>query len=138
MIQMEETPEIADIPQIEKVSEEKEEEATTAQKIEQQISDSFQTVSRKLKETVNIDLFLPDIQDWILERIKTGTTLIIGDKIGGFAEKIAKWTIENMQDEKGYFYYQKWPFLTNKIAYMRWGQAWMMLALSTLFEKIKK
>jgi len=55
-----------------------------------------------------------------------------------FAQKIAKWTIENMQDEIGYFYYQKWPFLTNKISYMRWGQAWMMLALSTLFEKINK
>jgi len=49
-----------------------------------------------------------------------------------FAEKIAKWTVENMQDEKGYFYYQKWPFSTNKISYMRWGQAWMMLALSSL------
>jgi rhamnogalacturonyl hydrolase YesR len=54
-----------------------------------------------------------------------------------FAKIIAKWTIENMQDEKGYFYCQKWPFFTNKIPYMRWGQAWMMLALSTLFEKIK-
>ena len=101
---MEETPEIADIPQIEKVSEEKEEEATTAQKIEQQISDSFQTVSRKLKETVNIDLFLPDIQDWILERIKTGTTLIIGDKIGGFAEKIAKVTPEVVARESSSSY----------------------------------
>jgi rhamnogalacturonyl hydrolase YesR len=54
-----------------------------------------------------------------------------------FAEKIAKWTIENMQDEKGYFYYQKWPFLTNKIAYMRWGQAWMMLSLATLLDALK-
>jgi hypothetical protein len=92
---MEETSEIDDIPQIEKTSEETEkEEPSTAQKIEQQISDSFQTVSRKLKETVNIDLFLPEIQDWIFERIKVGSTLIIGDKIGEFAEKIAKVTPE--------------------------------------------
>jgi len=55
-----------------------------------------------------------------------------------FANRIALWTIENMQDETGYFYYQKWPFFTNKIPYMRWGQAWMMLALSTLLETIKK
>ena len=54
------------------------------------------------------------------------------DKYLEFAYKIAKWTIENMQDKIGYFYYQKWPFLTNKIPYMRWGQAWMMLALSSL------
>jgi hypothetical protein len=52
-----------------------------------------------------------------------------------FAKTIAKWTIENMQDATGYFYYQKWPFFTNKIPYMRWGQAWMMLALSSLLEK---
>jgi hypothetical protein len=47
-----------------------------------------------------------------------------------FARKISLWTIENMQDKSGYFYYQKWPLITNKIPYMRWGQAWMMSALS--------
>ncbi|MHA1381680.1 MAG: hypothetical protein ACTSRG_25200 [Candidatus Helarchaeota archaeon] len=55
-----------------------------------------------------------------------------------FAKKIAKWTIDNMQDKSGYFYYQKWPFYTNKIPYMRWGQAWMMLALATLLEKLNE
>ena len=49
-----------------------------------------------------------------------------------FAKKIAEWTITNMQDTSGYFYYQKLPLFTNKISYMRWGQAWMMLSLSTL------
>lgn len=49
-----------------------------------------------------------------------------------FAERIALWTIKNMQDTKGYFYYQKGHFFTNKIPYMRWSQAWMMLALITL------
>jgi hypothetical protein len=52
------------------------------------------------------------------------------EMFGEFAEKIAKWTITNMQDELGYFYYHKWPIFNNKIAYMRWGQAWMMFALS--------
>ncbi len=50
------------------------------------------------------------------------------------ANKIALWTIENMQDSSGYFYYQKWPVITNKIPHMRWGQAWMMLALTNLYE----
>jgi rhamnogalacturonyl hydrolase YesR len=49
-----------------------------------------------------------------------------------FALQTARWTIENMQDKAGYFYYQKHKFFTNKIPYMRWAQAWMMLALSTL------
>jgi len=53
-----------------------------------------------------------------------------------FAKKIAMWTIDNMQDQNGFFYHQKWPFLTNKIPYLRWGQAWMMFALSSLMEEI--
>ncbi len=50
------------------------------------------------------------------------------------ANKIALWTVKNMQGYSGYFYYQKWPIITNKIPHMRWGQAWMMLALATLRE----
>ncbi|WP_068320824.1 prenyltransferase/squalene oxidase repeat-containing protein [Pyrococcus kukulkanii] len=49
-----------------------------------------------------------------------------------FAEKIAGWTIKNMQDPTGYFYAHRWPGFVNKIPYMRWAQAWMMLALVTL------
>jgi len=49
-----------------------------------------------------------------------------------FAKKIAQWTIENMQDPEGYFYFRKYRFFTNKIPYMRWSQAWMLYALSTL------
>jgi rhamnogalacturonyl hydrolase YesR len=51
-----------------------------------------------------------------------------------FARTIADWTITHMQDKSGYFYYQKWPIVTNKISYIRWGQAWMLFALSTLLE----
>ncbi len=49
-----------------------------------------------------------------------------------FATKIALWTIENMQAHKGYFYYRISPFFKNKINYVRWSQAWMLLALSEL------
>jgi uncharacterized protein YyaL (SSP411 family) len=54
-----------------------------------------------------------------------------------FAKKIAFWTIKNMQGRDGEFYYQNWRYFTNKITYMRWAQAWMMLALSTLLESTK-
>ena len=54
-----------------------------------------------------------------------------------FAEKIALWTINNMQDKTGYFYYQKWPIIMNKIPYIRWGQAWMILALATLIKTLE-
>jgi len=49
-----------------------------------------------------------------------------------FAYKIAKWTIDHMQDrKKGYFYYRIYRRFSNTISYMRWNQAWMFLALST-------
>ena len=49
-----------------------------------------------------------------------------------FANKIANWTLRNMQDADGYFYYQKTKYYTNKIPYMRWSQAWMFYSLSLL------
>jgi len=54
------------------------------------------------------------------------------------AKKIMDWTIENMYDKnQGKFYYQKWPFFTNKIPYMRWSQAWMLYAMTTFMESVK-
>jgi hypothetical protein len=50
----------------------------------------------------------------------------------GFAETIADYTIDNMQDRKGYFYYRKLKNYTHKIPYMRWSQAWMFVALTEL------
>lgn len=44
-------------------------------------------------------------------------------------QKVVNWTIQNLQDKQGYFYYQKTRFYLNKISYMRWAQAWMLLAL---------
>ncbi len=55
-----------------------------------------------------------------------------------FAKQIALWTINNMQDSSGHFYYQKWPIVTNKIPHMRWGQAWMMLALAKLCKNLSQ
>jgi hypothetical protein len=51
-----------------------------------------------------------------------------------FARLIAEWTIKYMQGSGGNFYYQKWPIITNKVNYLRWNQAWMLLALTTLME----
>ncbi len=44
--------------------------------------------------------------------------------------KLMNWTIDNMQSDKGFFYYQKKKWFTIKISYMRWSQAWMMLSMS--------
>ncbi|PWT91486.1 MAG: hypothetical protein C5B55_08010 [Blastocatellia bacterium] len=50
------------------------------------------------------------------------------------AEKVADWTIRNLRDEKGFFYYQRRRFYTVKTPYMRWSQAWMLYALARLLE----
>jgi hypothetical protein len=59
-------------------------------------------------------------------------TFSMFDEYRDFSHTIAEWTIKNMQDRKGHFYYQKFPWYTNKITYMRWSNAWMAVALSTL------
>ena len=46
-------------------------------------------------------------------------------------DRVLHWTIEHMQDPRGYFYYQINKYFTSRIPYMRWSQAWMFLALST-------
>ncbi|MEO8760309.1 MAG: pectate lyase [Bacteroidia bacterium] len=49
-----------------------------------------------------------------------------------FAKTIANWTINNMQDAAGFFYYRKLKTYTHKTPYMRWSQAWMFTALTEL------
>lgn len=53
------------------------------------------------------------------------------------AETVATWTIENMQSTDGYFYYRKYRLFTSKIPYIRWGQAWMLYALSVLTMRLE-
>jgi uncharacterized protein YyaL (SSP411 family) len=49
------------------------------------------------------------------------------------AKKIAEWTINNMQDDSGSFYYRIYKKgYVDKMPYIRWGQAWMLRALSYL------
>lgn len=46
------------------------------------------------------------------------------------ADNVLNWTIKNMQDKKGYFYYQLKKGISSKIPYMRWSNAFMFHALS--------
>lgn len=52
------------------------------------------------------------------------------DEYRELAEKVLEWTIVNMQDRSGYFYYQKSRYYTNRISYKRWSNAFMFNALS--------
>lgn len=46
------------------------------------------------------------------------------------ADKVISWTIDNMQSDDGYFFYQINKYFSSKIPYMRWAQAWMFYSLS--------
>jgi hypothetical protein len=48
---------------------------------------------------------------------------------------VAKWTIENMQDRSGYFYYRRYSrWVVNKTPTLHWGQATMFCALAGLYQ----
>jgi hypothetical protein len=50
----------------------------------------------------------------------------------GAAPRVARWTIDHMQDVTGYCYYRKYPILTNKTPTLHWGQATLFAALALL------
>lgn len=55
------------------------------------------------------------------------------------AGKIAKWTIDNMQDQTGYFYYRRYSrWLVNKTPTLHWGQATMLSGLSGLYSSLNR
>jgi hypothetical protein len=48
------------------------------------------------------------------------------------ARSVFQWAMNYMWDEQGFFYYRVQRFCTIRIPYMRWAQAWMLLAMSVL------
>ncbi|MGA1822557.1 MAG: hypothetical protein ACMUIG_08515 [Thermoplasmatota archaeon] len=54
------------------------------------------------------------------------------------AGKILDWTKGNMLSKDGHFHYHKWPMMKNRISYIRWGQAWMLSAITEFLIRGKK
>ena len=53
------------------------------------------------------------------------------------ALKVARWTVANMQDKTGYFYYRRYSQqIVNKTATIHWGQATMFCALAGLYKEM--
>lgn len=54
------------------------------------------------------------------------------------AVEVANWTIDNMQDKKGFFYYRRYPFkIIAKTPMLHWAQATTYRALALLLSKIE-
>lgn len=55
------------------------------------------------------------------------------------AERVAlavfRWSMQNLWDSQGYCYYRKHLLFTDRTSYMRWSQAWMLLAMATMLEQ---
>jgi SAM-dependent methyltransferase len=47
------------------------------------------------------------------------------------ADKVIHWAMDHLWDERGFFYYRCLRLATIRTSYMRWTQAWMLLALAT-------
>ena len=47
------------------------------------------------------------------------------------ADKVIEWAMNHMWDQRGFFYYRVLRAATIRTSYMRWTQAWMLLALAT-------
>jgi hypothetical protein len=68
------------------------------------------------------------------------TLLLLKDLDEGnvaLAESVFRWAKDHMWDDKGFFYYRILRFWRVKTSYMRWSQAWMLLALVKLMEDSK-
>jgi hypothetical protein len=54
------------------------------------------------------------------------------------ALSVANWTIDNMQDASGYFYYRRYSsWLVNKTPTLHWGEATMLCGLSGLLRALE-
>jgi hypothetical protein len=51
----------------------------------------------------------------------------------GTAVKIARWTLAHLRNDDGSFGYQLHRFRLDRTPYLRWGQAWMLHALTRLY-----
>lgn len=53
------------------------------------------------------------------------------------ARAVLDWALNHMWDERGFFYYRVLRFYTIRTSYMRWSQAWMLLAISHLLSETR-
>jgi hypothetical protein len=51
------------------------------------------------------------------------------------AHRVAAWTLRELRDPRGFFYYQKRRLRTVRTPYMRWSQAWMAYGIARTLEE---
>jgi hypothetical protein len=51
--------------------------------------------------------------------------------------RVFSWALDQMWDDRGYFYYRVLRLGTIRTSYMRWSQAWMLQALATMLIELR-
>lgn len=51
------------------------------------------------------------------------------------AQSVLRWALKHMWDKEGFFYYRVLRGGTIRMPYMRWSEAWMLLAMTTLLSE---
>ncbi len=54
----------------------------------------------------------------------------LGHRHRALTDRVLAWMLRHMWDPRGYFYFRKHRYYTNKISYLRWSQAWAFHALT--------
>lgn len=80
------------------------------------------------------DTFPVDIHSAASAVIALAELRDLDDRALPLAGRVADWTVANMRDAEGFFFYRKTRRGVIRTPYMRWGQAWMAYALATLIE----
>jgi hypothetical protein len=60
-----------------------------------------------------------------------------GAQYRSLVERVLRWTLEHMYNGRS-FYFRKGRFLTNRISYMRWSQAWLFHALTEYLTTLER
>jgi len=55
-----------------------------------------------------------------------------------WAQNTAHWALQNMRSKDGSFFYQRHRTWADRTPYMRWGQAWMLMALARLSKVLSR
>jgi len=88
-----------------------------------------------LPKLTNKKTYPIDIQSCAQAIITLGTLSSNSSTYVVRANHVAKWTLENMFNKRGYFYYRKYKNgKIDKTPYNRWGESWMLRALTFLIE----
>ncbi|MBK9401136.1 MAG: hypothetical protein IPN36_09835 [Bacteroidetes bacterium] len=77
-------------------------------------------------------------EPWPVDCTAAGQTLLSLVRFGHIdtAKKCALWMIHHMQSPAGNFYFRKFKSHTEKTAFMRWSDSWMLAGLSSLSEHL--